>query len=392
MIRAKLLVLASTFPANVGDGVPAFVLDIAREEAADFDVTVLTPRVRGAADREVIDGVTVIRFGYFPRRWEDLADGAILDNLKARPIRWLQVLPLIGGQVRAIRRVVRDWQPDAIHAHWVIPQGVTASIAAPRVPVLITTHGGDIYALNNPLISRIKRRILRRARQVTTVNAEMAARLKAWGVASSRVRVLPMGVPLDDVLSARAKTVPVPARITVVGRVVEKKGFGVLIEALRTFAGDRDWSLHIIGDGPLKADLERQATGLPISFLGQLSRSEVLREMGESEVFVVPSISAASGDQEGLPVVLLEAAAMGCAIVASDLPGINEALTDGVTGLLVPQGDGEALGRAIVALLEDATLRSRLSKAARARGSEYSNDTIGRGYRDTVARVIAGDH
>jgi glycosyltransferase involved in cell wall biosynthesis len=201
-----------------------------------------------------------------------------------------------------------------------------------------------------------------------------------------------MGVPLGDVLSARAETTPVPARITVVGRVVEKKGFGVLIEALRTFAADRDWSLHIIGDGPLRADLERQAKGLPVTFLGQLPRSEVLREMGESEVFVVPSVAAASGDQEGLPVVLLEAAAMGCAIVASDLPGINEALTDGATGLLVPQGDGAALGRAIVTLLDDAALRSRLSESAQARGSEYSNDTIGRGYRDTVARVIAGEH
>jgi glycosyltransferase involved in cell wall biosynthesis len=389
-VRPKLLVLASTFPASLGDGVPAFVLDIAREEAVDFDVTVLTPRVRGAAEREVIDGVTVVRFGYFPKRWEDLADGAILDNLKARRSRWLQVLPLVGGQVRAIRRLVRELRPDAIHAHWVIPQGVTARLAAPGVPILVTTHGGDIYALNGGVAARIKQNILRRAHQVTTVNAEMAARLRDWGVDSERLSVLPMGVPLEDVLDARARATPVPGRITVVGRLVEKKGFGVLIEALRDLDTATPWSLHIVGDGPLRTSLEHQAAGLPITFLGQQSRSEVLREMGESEVFAVPSVSAASGDQEGLPVVLLEAAAMGCAIIASNLPGINEALSDGQTGLLVPQGDIAALGSGIRRLLEDEALRSRLSDAARQRGAEYSNATIGLRYRETVARVIAG--
>jgi glycosyltransferase involved in cell wall biosynthesis len=387
--QKRLLVLASTFPAHVGDGVPAFVLDIAREQAREFEVTVLTPRVRGAAEREVIDGVSIVRFGYFPRRWESLADGAILDNLKAKRSRWLQVVPLLLAQVTAIRRIVRDWRPDAIHAHWVIPQGITAAIAARRVPILITTHGGDIYALNRQPIIGVKRRLLRRASRVTTVNAEMAARLGSWGVSAERTRVLPMGVPLDDVLAARARTTPVPARIAVVGRLVEKKGFAVLIDALRHSMADRAWSLHVSGDGPLRTELEAMAAGLPITFLGQLSRAEVLREMGESEVFVVPSVSATSGDQEGLPVVLLEAAAMGCAIVASDLPGINEALTDGVDGLLVPQGDERALAAALVSLLDDAGLRTRLASRARVRGSEYSNATVGLAYRDVVRQVIA---
>jgi glycosyltransferase involved in cell wall biosynthesis len=380
-------VLASTFPARLGDGVPAFVLDIAREEARDADVTVLTPRVPGAPLHEVIDGVSVERFAYFPRRFEDLADGAILDNLKARKSRWLQVLPLLVAQIVAVRRVTRSLRPDAIHAHWVIPQGIAARIAAPRIPVLITTHGGDVYALNNALAVRLKKSILRRAARVTTVNAEMASRLSGWGVDTSRMRVLPMGVPLDDVIAARAITVPVPGRITVVGRLVEKKGFGVLLNALRRL-DDTGWTLHIIGDGPLRADLERRAAGLPVTFLGQRGRDEVLREMGQSEIVAIPSVSAASGDQEGLPVVLLEAAAMGCAIVASDLPGLNEALTDRVDGLLVPQGDEAALAEAIQSLFHDEDLRHRLAAAAAIRGAGYSAESIGARYRDVVRETL----
>jgi len=385
--KKRLLVLASTFPARLDDGVPAFVYDIAEQEAEDFEVTVLTPRVPGAATRETMGAVTVIRFPYFPRRWEDLADGAILDNLRARRSRWLQVVPLLIGQMRAIRREVARSRPDAIHAHWVIPQGMSAVLVAPSVPLLVTTHGGDIYALNNAIFGRIKRRVLRTAKAVTTVNAEMISRLEEWGVDEAKLSLLPMGVPLDQAAEAKAGAVQVPGRLLVVGRLVEKKGIGVLLDALRNNVDAEGWSLVIVGDGPIRAELEAASAGLPVEFRGQQSREEVLGEMAAASVLVLPSVSAASGDQEGLPVVLLEAAAMGSAIVASDLPGINEALTNEKNGLLVPQRDAAALGRALTRLLGDTTLRERLGAAALERADDYSLARIGAGYRAVVAGI-----
>ena len=93
--RPRLLVLASTFPTSPDDGTPAFVRDLAAREGEEFDVMVVVPRVPGGSAREV-DGMMVVeRFRYFPSRWEDLADGAIIENLRARPSRWLQVLPFM---------------------------------------------------------------------------------------------------------------------------------------------------------------------------------------------------------------------------------------------------------------------------------------------------------
>ncbi len=370
------------------DGVPAFVYDIAEQEADDYEVTVLTPRVRGAAATEKIGRVDVIRFGYFAKRWEDLADGAILDNLRAKRSRWLQVLPLVLGQMRAIRRVVKQLQPDAIHAHWVIPQGVSATMTAKHVPLLVTTHGGDVYALNNPVALRVKRRVLGRAKAVTTVNAEMIAQLESWGVAASKLTLLPMGVPLDQAGAARQGAKQVPGRLLVVGRLVEKKGITVLLDALRNHVASDAWTLTIVGDGPLRQQLEQEAKGLPVTFAGQLSRERVLEEMAAASILVLPSVSALSGDKEGLPVVLLEAAAMGSAIIASDLPGINEALTDGVNGLLVPQQDATALGGAVDRLLGDDALRTKLGAGALRRADDYSLARIGAGYRGVLARML----
>ena len=385
--RPRLLVLASTFPANPGDGVPAFVLDLAAAEAVGFDVTVLTPQVPGAALTERIGDVDVVRFRYFPKRWEDLADGAILDNLKARKSRWLQVLPLMVSQYFAVRRIVRERHPDAIHAHWVIPQGMAAFAGAHGVPTLVTTHGGDIYALNNPIFLAIKRRVLGWAGAVATVNKDMIAKLESWGLPADKLHLLPMGVSLTEVAEAGKAITSEPGRILVVGRLVEKKGFGVLLEALREHVTATGWRLTIVGDGPLRDELESQAAGLDVTFTGQLGREDVLHEMARTSVLALPSVSAASGDQEGLPVVLLEAAAMGCAIIASDLPGINEALTDGVNGVLVEQGDAVALGAAIDRLLSDDAVRTRLGAAAETRAIDYSIESIGAGYRAVISAI-----
>ena len=87
------------------------------------------------------------RYRFFPRRWEDLADGAILENLRARPSRWLQVPSFFLAGALAVRRAVRDTAPDVVHVHWIIPQGLMALAGRAAVPWLVTTLGGDLYAL-----------------------------------------------------------------------------------------------------------------------------------------------------------------------------------------------------------------------------------------------------
>ena len=399
-MKPKLLVLASTFPGTPGDGTPAFVLDLAWQQAKEFDVTVLTPMTPGAKPAESIaspDGtaaVHVVRYRYFFKRWEDLAHGAILDNLKARKSRLLQVPLLAHFLFYGTRRLVRQLQPAAIHSHWVIPQGILATLAAPKVPMLVTTHGGDIYALNSAPMLALKRWVFGRAKAITTVNSQMKARLVEWGQPDEKISLLPMGVDTASVGELAAKTAKVAGQMLVVGRLVEKKGIEYLFEALRLLnaRGVVLGKLVVIGDGPIRADLEAKTAGLNVEFRGQRGRAEVHQAIAESEVMLIPSVTAANGDQEGLPVTLLEGGAGQICVVASDLPGIDEVITTEESGLLVPQRDAVALAGALERVLGDAKLRAELAAGIAKSVKRFDINVIGAGYNQVLKSIASEEN
>ena len=380
--RLRLLVVASTFPARIGDGTPAFVLELAQYEAQYFDTMIVVPRVPGAVRSEDIGGVRVERFPYFFRRWETLAHGAIIENIRAQPWLTVEVPPLFVAEAIAVRRAVRRFRPHVMHLHWVVPQGIVGTLAAPHVPTILSTLGGDVYALNGPLWRRLKSRAIRQADAVTTMSSEMRDRLLDLGADPARTHVLPMGVDLGAV--RRADASPVSGRIVFAGRLVEKKGVPVLFDALRRLDADVPWSLQVIGDGPLRAALEAAADGLPVQFAGQLRRADFARALAQAEIVVLPSVQASTGDQEGLPVTLLEAMGAGRAVVASDLAGINDAVVHGESGILFPPGDADALREALRSLLADPRRRSELGAEAARRAEQYSLETIGSRFVDLL--------
>lgn len=385
--RPGLLVLASTFPASAADSAPAFVRDLASVEGRLFETTVLVPSVPGGVARERLGDLQVRRFRYFPKRWEDLADGAILENLRSRPSRWLQVLPLIVAETWALRRFLRRNRVDVLHVHWIIPQGLAALIGRRGRPMLVTTLGGDIYGLRDPVSRILIRAVLRRAHAVTTMNDDMRDRLVGLGADPERVRVLPMGADVDGIRALAAGHQPMPGRILFVGRLVEKKGLAVLLEALRSLDLD-GVELRVVGDGPLRAELEAKAASLPVRFLGALHRTELAREYAMATVVVFPSVVAASGDQDGLPVALLEAMAAGRPVIASDLPGLRDAVVDGTSGLLVRSGDALALADALRTVLSEQELAERLARGATLRADEYSVARIGAQYTEILEQVL----
>ena len=348
----------------------------------------LVPRVGDAPRRERAGSLEIRRFRYFPRRWEDLADGAILENLRARPLRWLQVLPFLAAEAFALRRLIAEFDPDVLHVHWVLPQGLVAALAAPGRRSVLTAHGGDVYALAGWFASALKRLALRSASAVTVPNQEMRSRLLQLGANPNTTLVMPMGADVTAVQAVRAARRG--GRVLFVGRLAEKKGVAVLLEALRSAELGDGWSLDLIGDGPLRGQLEAAARRLGgrVRFLGALERARVAAAMAECDVFVVPSVPAVSGDQDGLPVVLLEAMAAKCAIVASWLPGIDAVLVDGHTGLLVPPGDPEALGAAVSKLLRDGDLRAELGAAAAMAVATHSIEAVGDQYVELLTSLL----
>jgi len=387
-----LLVLASTYPASVGDGTPSFVRDLAVGLVGRFTPRLLVPAVPGGTASEDADGVHVTRYRFFPRRWEDVADGAILENVRSRRSRLLQLPFLMAAQWWGVRREVRRHRPDVIHAHWIVPQGLVARVAAPGIPLVVTTLGGDLYALNDPISRVLKRSVLRHASAVTVMNEDMRARAIALGSDPDATHVLPMGAQVaqfaDAAVGRAGSAADGPIRLLAVGRLVEKKGFHVLLKALAAIGGD-GWHLTVVGDGPHRANLERAAAGLPVSFAGQLTRDQLTRADAEAEVAVFPSVRAASGDQDGLPVALLEAMASGCAVVVSDLPGLAEAVEPEVSGIVVPTGDVEELTAALTRLIGDRRLTAELGGAAAIRAQRFDVAAVADAYAELLGEAAS---
>ena len=180
-----------------------------------------------------------------------------------------------------------------------------------------------------------------------------------------------------------------PIRLLSVGRLVEKKGYGDLLEALSRLPTDIHWTLTHIGGGPLAAGLRKQAEGLGldgrIDWRGARAQEEVLAAYRAADLFVLASRIATDGDRDGLPNVLMEAQSQALACVSTRVSAIPELIADGETGLLVPSEDPPALTAALTRLIRDPALRASLGEAG-ARRLRRDFD-MNRGIEDLLQRL-----
>jgi glycosyltransferase involved in cell wall biosynthesis len=156
-----------------------------------------------------------------------------------------------------------------------------------------------------------------------------------------------------------------------VGRAVAKKGYDDLLKALASLPADLAWTFVHVGGGELldRFRKEAQALGLSqrIAFMGARTQPEIIDLMRQADIFVLPAKEAKSGDRDGLPNVVMEAASQDMAILATDFAGIPEFVRDDVEGWLVPPGDWTSLANRLNLLARDPGTRLRLGRAARAR-------------------------
>jgi glycosyltransferase involved in cell wall biosynthesis len=367
----RVLVLTSTFPRRDDDTEPRFVLDLCKHLSEYADIRVLAPHAPGAKGDDTIEGVSVRRFRYFLSRYQAIAyEGGILARLRQNPWRILQLPMFLAALFHATRKMIREWEPDIVHAHWIVPQGLVACLAAPkRIPVLCTSHGGDLHGLQAPPFRWAKTWTLNRCTAITVVSDSMVPAVRALA-AETRVDVIPMGTDLRSLfVPPRAGTTRENDAIVFVGRLVEKKGLPVLVEAFAKLRRSLpDARLTIVGDGPMRAPIEsllgRLGLSEHVSLAGALPHRELADVYRRSTVAVFPFVVAAGGDQEGFGLVVTEAMGCGCPVIASELPAVRASIDPGTTGILVPPGDADALEREVLRVLRDAPLRERLSSAA----------------------------
>ena len=273
---------------------------------------------------------------------------------------------------------LRALRPRLIHAHFGRGGALALPIArALGIPLVVTFLGGDATKQTHyrrHLVPQIYGRRLAalqgEAALFVCVSEFIRDRLIERGFPPAKLEVIHQGVDIPaEPPTEHAADNPY---ILFVGRFVEKKGVTDLIAAMRLIeAAGAGVRLVLIGDGPLAGELRDQAWGLAnVEFAGWLPPEEVRRRMRGALALAAPSITARSGDAEGLPNVVVEAMAEGVPVVATRHAGIAEAVEHGRTGLLVPPGDSRSLADALANLIANPERRQALGAAARLVASE----------------------
>lgn len=243
------------------------------------------------------------------------------------------------------------------------PAEVAARAAALLgVPYGFSTHARDARKVAPDVLAERARK----ASCIVACNIDVAEEILRSGGAA--VHLLPHGVDLRR-FRPQPQEHTAELRLLSVGRLVEKKGFHVLLAAAAQL--DFPFRLRIVGDGPERARLSEmiETHGLKgrVTLEGSLTHAELPGAYAEADAVVVPSVQDSSGDRDGLPNVVLEAMACARAVVASRISAIGCAVGDGETGLLVPPGDAHALASALRRLAGAPALLERLGRGGRAR-------------------------
>ena len=305
-------------------------------------------------------------------------------------------LPLPAGQVvlgvpggryrRALRHRLPGFDPHTriarlcrargvalVHSHFGTDSLPALDLAqALDVPLVVTYHGFDACLSDKAMrtfpdyAAYLVRRaeLFDRAAAIIAVSGFIAGEVVRQGAPEAKLRVHHVGVPLGP----EPSDTPREPVVLFVGRHVEKKGVGDLLEAMsRVCASVPSARLVVVGDGPLRSGLEAHARRLELDaqFVGWQTPEQIAARLREVRVLCVPSRRAANGDAEGLPTVIPEAAAHGVPAVGTRHSGIPEAIEEDRSGLLADEGDVEGIARQLTAVLTDDGLWRRLSAGAR---------------------------
>ncbi|WP_433383526.1 glycosyltransferase [Actinoplanes sp. CA-142083] len=278
-------------------------------------------------------------------------------------------LRLTGTSPR-LRDLLTEVSPRLVHAHfggdgWLI-SGEARRLG---IPLIVTTHGHDVTrqpasgGAHGVRYRRNLRTVFARATLILAVSEVIRAKAIFWGADPAKVKVHYMGVPIPPSPQPVAKQWDV----AFVGRFVEKKGADDLLAAVAAQRTTRP-RVVLIGAGPLLPGMRAYARelGVDATFLGVQTPAEVRQVLLASRILAAPSRTAKDGDTEGLPTTVMEAAALALPVLATRHSGIPEAVADGETGLLSPEGDRPALAANLSRLLADESLRDRLGRQGRA--------------------------
>jgi glycosyltransferase involved in cell wall biosynthesis len=285
------------------------------------------------------------------------------------------------GSVGSERKDIASWlgeiQPDVILCHFGF-MGLRMLPVAKElgIPVVVHFHGLDLSSsLRNRWYCRSLLRALNRFSAMVVVGSHQGAWIRRQQVTENRVHLIPCGVPAGE-FPPRSHAQKEGIQFLSVSRLDEGKGVEYSLEAFSSLRKDYPKAKYlIVGDGPLKGDLEKRVISLELTesvkFTGAVMQEEVKKYFQNSDVFLQHSIDSSRGWVEGFGVSISEAAASGLPVIATYSGGIPDQVIDGETGFLVNQKDVPAMTDRMRQLMTDAELRRTMGEAGRNRVQEH---------------------
>ena len=282
--------------------------------------------------------------------------------------------------LKETRRVIQTHRATMVHAHWVIPNGFIASLASRSLPLVVSLHGSDVYVAEKYSFASVAaRRTFAKTQWVTACSEDLRSRALRLGASNLQSEVIPYGVDIDrfqpnsdarlQLRSAHSLTTD-HCIVLCVGRLVRKKGFEYLIDAVASLAKQQPTiRLVVAGDGDLGRELRERADQRNIAdriiWLGAITQQEVADWLAVADIVAVPSVRDSAGNVDGLPNVVLEALASATPVITTTAGGIGSVAIDHETALVVPEQDANALAEAIETLRTDRSLRVTIGRTAR---------------------------
>lgn len=282
---------------------------------------------------------------------------------------------------------IEKFKPEWLHCHFAhAPATYTMFVAKfLNVPWSFTGHANDLF----------QRRILLKEK---LINASKIACISKWhqeyylnfvpGI-ENKLKIVRCGVAMNENSVGRSTSV---FSIISVGRLIEKKGFHILLEACQELVHiNESINIDIVGDGPDKNKLEQLAVTLPnninVKFHGPLPHNEILTLLVSADLFVMPCIDDENGDRDGIPVSMMEAMAAGVPVLAGDLPAIRELITDEITGW-IKASTPEEIKKTLLHILENKLTTKEIGQNARRWVQEEFSTSVN---TDRLIKMISGD-
>lgn len=379
----KVCVLTHTFPKYKEDGTAAFMHSfVLGLKKAGNDVVVLVPYTPGLRKDDF--GYKIVFYKYiWPAKLHVLGySNTLKDGMKLRPKTYILAPFLFLSGIIHLYQLCKKEKIDVISAHWILPNGFIASVVSKllKIPYTVTLPGSDVFvAKKNWFFSFLSLLAANNASAIISDSPKFLEILLTLHPKVHNSEIIPYPVDADRFRPMREGRNQIRRKlhlanntvvVLAVGRLVHKKGFHYLIQAMSQIVHkDKNTRLVIVGDGDLRGALENLVSKLKLAkhvlFVGDIERSELFFYYNMADIFAMPSIKDKNGNIDDQPVSLIEAMSCGKPIVATNFPGIALTVVHSKSGFLTPQKNVLMIKRALEELIDSKELRIRMGRESR---------------------------